>query len=229
MQSRPSQGGSLRLSHGWGLSTSDTRPEIVAEFIRPAVRAVPQAIARRLKRCEISLSARVDDEHGASRWSLTGAKVEIAVATEGVEPHDVALELLICIGQTLWEVVSPAICNTWINLLCTELGEQVTGEIDEQALGAKRALLASRSVLRSRRCWEEYARASFASTVAEYVHCLWHDVTVRTGQEHLPARSLRRRLVQLAEWFPPGRGRRLFAALRRREPACKVFGTDAEV
>jgi hypothetical protein len=33
---------------------------------------------------------------------------------------------------------------------------------------------------------------------AEYVHCLWHDVTIRTGEEYLPAPQLRRRLELLA-------------------------------
>ena len=57
---------------------------------------------------------------------------------------------------------------------------------------------------------ERYAAASFAATVAEYIHSLWHDVAVRTETEHLPAPWLRRRLDMLARWFPPGRGYRLY-------------------
>ncbi len=86
----------------------------------------------------------------------------------------------------------------------------MSGEIDEQALEEKRSLLASRVHARSRRQLARYGRAAFAGTTAEYVHCLWHDVTVRTGPDHLPAPQLRRRLELLAGWFAPDRGYRLF-------------------
>jgi hypothetical protein len=94
--------------------------------------------------------------------------------------------------------------------LSAEIEAGVSGEIDEEALAEKRALLGSRVSARSRRRLERYARASFAGTAAEYIHCLWHDVTVRSGPEHLPAPWLRRRLQMLAGWFPPNRGYRLF-------------------
>jgi hypothetical protein len=210
---------SVRLAHGWRLAAADVSKEIIEEFIRPAVRAIPPAIADRLGRCRVSLPSSMDEDETASRWTASEDMIEIAVATSGVEPHDVAMELLVCVGQALWDVIRPGRCDAWRELLCTELAEQVGGEIDEQARDAKRALLASRSVTRGRRRWEEYARASFASTAAEYVHCLWHDVTVRTGPEHLPAPCLLRRLELLATWFPPARGRRLFPArARRRSP-----------
>jgi hypothetical protein len=62
--------------------------------------------------------------------------------------------------------------------------EEVTGEIDELALDEKRALLAGR-----RKRLDRYGGASFAGTAAEYVHSLWHDVTIRTGRDYLPARN----------------------------------------
>ena|SRR2546430_12785496 len=93
---------------------------------------------------------------------------------------------------------------------CRTVRLGVSGEIDEEALKEKRALFSRRACARSRTHLERYACASFAGTVAEYVHCLWHDVTVRTGREHLPSVWLRRRLQLLARWFPPDRGHRLF-------------------
>jgi hypothetical protein len=48
---------------------------------------------------------------------------------------------------------------------------------------------------------QRYAGVSFASTAAEYIHCMWHDVTVRTGLEHLPAEWLRDRLEFMARFF----------------------------
>jgi hypothetical protein len=62
----------------------------------------------------------------------------------------------------------------------------------------------------NRQLLESYGFASFAGTAAEYVHCLWHEVTVRQGPDHLPPQWLRRRLELLAGWFPPDPGYRLF-------------------
>ena len=52
---------------------------------------------------------------------------------------------------------------------------------------------------------------SFVSTVAEYMHGLWHDVQIRVGPEHLPLPQLRRRMAVLAELFPPNQGYSVFA------------------
>jgi hypothetical protein len=95
-------------------------------------------------------------------------------------------------------------------LLCDEISMGFEGEIDEQALEEKRSLFESRSHANNVKRLTGYARASFAGTVAEYVHCLWHEVTIRTGPDHLPAEPLRRRLELMARWFPPNRGYRLF-------------------
>jgi hypothetical protein len=90
----------------------------------------------------------------------------------------------------------------------------VTGEIDEDGLQAKRELLSSRVAARSMRCLQRYAGVSFASTAAEYIHCMWHDVTVRSGLEHLPAEWLRERLEFMVRCFPPDRGRCVIAQER---------------
>jgi hypothetical protein len=189
--------------------------ETIHDFIRPAIRAVPRALARRLMPCEISLPARLARGRVASRWVVTENALEIAVASEGIEPHDLALELLVCLGQALWDLIRPEEYSAWLALLRAEIQEEITGEIDEQALAEKRRLLSSRAAARSTRRLEKYARASFAGAAAEYVHCLWHDVTVRTGPEHLPPHCLRRRLELMAQWFPPDRGYRVFPSRPR--------------
>lgn len=84
------------------------------------------------------------------------------------------------------------------------------GEIDQESLREKRSLFSCRAFARSQSRLEQYARSSIGATVAEYVHCLWHDVIVRTGSEPLPALWLRRRLELPARWLPPDRGHRLF-------------------
>jgi hypothetical protein len=153
----------------------------------------------------------VENEDIASQWTHTEDTLEITVSTEGVDPHDVALELLVCLGQVLWEKATAAERCGWLTLLGAEVDASVHGEIDEDALGAKRELLSSRQAARSRRRLQHYASVSFASTAAEYIHCMWHDVTVRAGPEDLPAEWLRRRVEFMAKSFPPDRGQRVIA------------------
>jgi len=210
----------LRLAHGWtlvrGPSLSAT---LVREFIRPAVRAVPTSMARRLGSCRISLPAEVA-AGVASRWTIADDGLEVSVTTAGIEEHDVAMELLLCLGQGLWERPADGELRAYWMPLCDEISMEIEGEIDEQALDEKRSLFESRSHANNVKRLTGYVRASFAGTVAEYVHCLWHEVTVRTGPDYLPVEPLRRRLELLERWFPPNRGYRLYpAALRRAGPS----------
>src|ERR1039458_8696335 len=204
--------GSLRLAHGWTLvGPRSLSVALGREFIRPAVRAVPFSVARRLGSCRISLAAEVA-AGVASRWTMVNGGLEVSVTTAGIEEHDVAMELLLCLGQGLWERLSDwELCAYWM-LLCDEISMGIEGEIDEQALEEKRSLFESRSHGNNVKRLRRYGRASLAGTVAEYVHSLWHEVTIRTGPEHLPVEPLRRRLELMARWFPPNPGYRLFPA-----------------
>jgi hypothetical protein len=192
---------------------------LVREFIRPAVRAVPSSLVRRLGSCRISLPAEVA-AGVASRWTPASGGLEVSVTTAGLEEHDVAMELLLCLGQGLWERLADGELRAYWMLLCDEINTGIEGEIDEQALEEKRSLFESRSHANNVKRLRRYGRASFAGTVAEYVHCLWHEVTVRTGPNYLPVVPLRRRLELMARWFPPDSGYRLFPApLRRAGPS----------
>lgn len=189
--------------------------ELIRDYLRPAVRAVPAAMAARTKIRLIRVSPSLDEPEAGSRWRRSLEAAEIWLAADA-DPHDVAMELLICVGQILWEELTGDERSQWLERLQREIEAGVTGEIDELALEAKDRLLATAAAARSMRRLEAYARASFASTAAEYVHCLWHDVTLRTGPEHLPASWLRARLELLERWFPPNPGYRLFAPAAQR-------------
>ena len=208
--------GLLWLAHGWTLVRGPSMSAaLVREFIRPAVRAVPSSLARRLGCCRISLPEEV--EAGVvSQWTTADDGLRVSVTTAGCEEHDVAMELLLCLGQALWERLSDEELREYWVLLGDEISMGIEGEIDEQALEEKRALFESRSPGNNMKRLARYGRASFAGTVAEYVHCLWHEVTVRSGPDYLPVPPLRRRLERLARWFPPNRGYRLFPATPRR-------------
>jgi len=183
----------------------------ILEFIAPALDAVPEGLASRLGPCRILLLPHLADPEATSQWTATGTGLEVEVAVSGAEPHDLALEALLCLGQALWESTTREERAAWLKLLDAEMRENVAGEIDEEAMEEKRRLLGSRTLARSPRRLLRYAGVAFASTLAEYIHALWHDVTVRSGPEHLPAECLRRRLELFERWFPPRTGRRLFA------------------
>ena len=202
------------LSHGWRLESEEGTSELVREFIRPAVRAIPRFAAGRLGMCLVRLEAVLPDPDAASQWRETEEGHEFVVATNDTDPHDVALELLLCVGQALWGKLDHPERSAYLRQLDAEFHSGVAGEINEAALAEKVTLLSSRISAASRRRLERYAQASFASTAAEYIHALWHDVTVREGGEHLPPHLLKQRFQMLARWFPPNRGRRLFARVK---------------
>ena len=203
----------LRLAHGWKLFTGHpASPPLIRDFIRPAVRAVPSRMAHQSGSCRVLPVSNLGSSDLASQWTATDRGVEISLATTDRDEHDIAMEMLLCLGQALWERLTHSQRRAYWLLLDTEIRAGITGEIDEEALREKRALMASRFSAASGRRLERYGSASFAGTAAEYVHCLWHDVEVRSGPDYLPAPQLRRRLELLSRWFPPDRGYRLFAA-----------------
>lgn len=205
-----------RLAHGWDLEDrAGLGPEAIRQFLRPAVRAVPASLARRLGPCRIILLPSLGASSVRSRWTRGPGELEISLAAEGSEPHELTLELLLCLGQVLWEI-SPQDHPGWLTLLDEEFTEGIAGEIDQDVLALKRALLSRPFAARSLRWTWRYAAAAFAATVAEYIHALRHDVTVREGPEHLPAAPLLRRLKFLARRYPPDRGHRLFPPKRSR-------------
>ncbi len=204
------------LAHGWRLEVSGEIPAaLVRDYFRPAVRAVPAAMAVRTRIRRVFVAPTLDDPGAASRWRRGPEGAEVWVAAEG-DPHDATMELLLCVGQILWQETGDEERRRWLELLRAEIEAGVSGEIDERTLEAKARLLTNPAAARSIRRLQEYARESFASTAAEYVHCLWHDVTIRTGPEHLPAPCLRARLELFRRWFPPNPGYRLYAAQPQR-------------
>ena len=203
----------LNTPHGWRLDLAPEAPaDLASDLLLPALRAVPAAMAARLGPCRIRVVSSLERPEISSRWRRRQAETEITIAFGELDPHDIAMELLVCLGQLLWEVTRQEERAAWLEQLSREIEAGVEGEIDEQALEAKQRLLAGAASARSRKRLQQYACTGFAATAAEYLHCLWHDVTIRTGPEHLPAECLRARLELLARWFPPNRGYRLFAA-----------------
>jgi hypothetical protein len=167
-------------------------------------------MARQIGFARISCVVDLGSPNVASKWTASGRELRISISIGGRDGHDVAMELLLCLGQALWQKLSPGQLKAYWLLLDSEFLAGIGGEIDEDVLREKRALLGGRISAASDRRLGRYGCASFAGTAAEYVHSLWHAVEVVSGPEHLPAKQLRRRLELLQAWFPPDRGHRLF-------------------
>jgi len=191
-------------------ASEETSKPLIRDFIRPAVRACPSSMARQIGFSRISLVDDLGSPNVASKWTAGGGELRISISIGGRDGHDIAMELLLCLGQALWQKLSSGQLKAYWLLLDSEFLAGIGGEIDEDALREKRALLGGRISAASSRRLERYGCASFAGSAAEYVHSLWHDVEVVGGPEHLPAKELRRRLELLEAWFPPDRGHKLY-------------------
>ncbi len=51
----------MRLAHGWMLEAAPAFAVVVRGFIRPAVRAVPDGMARRIGHCRVAMVADLPD------------------------------------------------------------------------------------------------------------------------------------------------------------------------
>ena len=214
------------LAHDWEFhSAIPLTPAEERTMVREPAQAVPAAIAERLAKVRVLLVPYVacfesgdmvsfskpEGETHSAVWVETSERINLVLACRELDPHDTGFEFLGSIAESLRAKLSSQETDRYAQLLEDELQRGVRGEIDEEALAAKQALLRGRAWRRSYAQLERYREISRISTVAEYMHGLWHDVQIRVGPEHLPVPELRRRMTLLAEMFPPNPGYRVFA------------------
>jgi hypothetical protein len=213
------------LLHEWEFHAALTlSPAEERTMVREPVEAVPEAIAQRLGKMRVLAVAYIacmetgdvvsrvkpKGEAHTAAWVETPERINLVLACRELDAHDTGFELLGSLAELLRPRLTHAEVTVYSQILDEEIRHGVRGEIDEDALSAKQAYLASRTVRRFRPQFERYRDASFVSTVAEYMHGLWHDVQIRIGPEHLPVAQLRRRMNLMAELFPPNPGYRVF-------------------
>lgn len=192
----------MTVRHGWEIVDESGGGEF-SDFVASAAGAAPSSVVARIGNCRIKVVPELPAADLTSEWKEVPGGADIVVATHDAEPHDVAMELLYCVGQAVWECVLEHERASWLKLLEAEIQAGVEGEIDEDVLAEKRLAAADPGDIGQLDAW---ASAAFASTLAEYVHGMWHDVTVRTGPEHLPSEWLNRRLQWFARVLPPDPG-----------------------
>ena len=193
-------------------------------MVREPAQAVPDAIAQRLGRLRLLLVPYVactpdgdlvsftkpGGEAHTSVWAEVGGMTRVVLACRELDAHDTGFELLGCIAELLRPRLKAQELSAFDKLLDDELRQSFTGEIDEEALRAKKALVGRGSKRHNREEFEKYRDVSLIETLTEYMHGLWHDVQIRVGPEHLPLPQLRLRMDLLARLFPPNEGYQVF-------------------
>lgn len=215
-----------RLAHGWEMhSAVPLSPAEERMMIREPVQAVPGAVAQRLGKLRVLVVpyvacaepgdlvtfAKPEGETHSAVWVETEKQIFLVLPCRELDPHDTGFELLASVAELLLTHLSSEELERFTQLLEQELRAGVSGEIDEDALAAKEALFSARARRLNSGRFERYRDIAFISTMAEYMHGLWHDVQVRVGPEHLPVSPLRRRMKLLSELFSPNSGYSVFA------------------
>ena len=164
-----------------------------------AFACIPPKVTRRTGPITFIKQRELDDRDALSRWTQSATGLLVELATEDVEAHDLAMEFLTCVGQALWERVEDDDRGAWLGLLLEETEGGIHGELDEASLETKQYLETHPT---NPDALEAYAAASFAASLAEYVHSLWHDIEFTEGEDFLPEAAVQRRFGLLSGWFP---------------------------
>lgn len=215
------------LPHGWELESAILlTPSEERTIVREPAHAVPDRLAERVGRVRVrvvpyigcfpsgdvvSFSKPSGESHTAV-WIEADGYTSLVLACREADMHDTGFELLASLAQLASARFTPAETEAYARLLEDELRSGVAGEIDPEALEAKEAYRKRHNRASARADgFDHYCSVSLSSTLAEYMHGLWHDVQIRVGAEHLPVESLRKRMLMLAQVFPPNAGYELFA------------------
>jgi len=231
------------LAHGWEIHSMITlTPAEDRTMVREPAQAVPAKIAERIGPLRILIvpyiacmesgdvicTAKPQGESHTAAWVETSARTNLILTCREVDAHDTGFEFLASVAELLRPRLTVSEFAAYDELLEEELRHGVRGEIDEESLTAKQALLAIRPWRRSRLQYEPYRDVSLVSTLAEYMHGLWHDVQIRVGPQHLPLQQLRRRMTLMVKLFPPNPGYAVFAKDLEEEPAGEAGDEKSE-
>jgi hypothetical protein len=222
-----------RLAHDWEFHSSVTlTPAEERTMVREPAQAVPDAIAQRLGKFRVLVvpyiacreegdvvcRVKPEGETHTAVWVEAPERLNLVLPCRELDAHDTGFEFLASIGELLRPRLLKEELERFTQLLEEEIQLNVPGEIDDEARAAKLAFLSQRPGRRHRVQFEPYRDTSFVSSVAEYMHGMWHDVQIRVGPEHLPLPQLRARMELFTAMFPPNEGFRVFAEDLEKAP-----------
>jgi len=220
------------LAHGWEMHSSLTlTPAEERTMVREPAQAVPATIAQRIGKLRVLVVPYIacsdsgdvvyrlkpNAETHTAAWVETEQQINLLLSCRELDAHDTGFEFVASIAELLRPRLTSSELDRYTEFVHEEIRLRVRGDIDEEAFKAKQLLLEDRPWRRNRAHLERYRDISFVSTVAEYIHGLWHDVQIRVGPEHLPLPQLRRRMSLMAELFPPNPGYHVFAEELEKE------------
>jgi hypothetical protein len=221
------------LANGWELHSAVVlTPAEERTIVREPAQAIPVSIVERLGKLrvlavpfvgcietgDVICFAKPKGETHSAVWVVSDERIDLILPCRELDPHDTGFEFLASIAELHRVRLTNSEFERFTQLLEAEMRDGVLGEIDEEASAAKRQMAGSRFRRRiTHEQFEHYRDVAFTSTLAEYMHGLWHDVQVRIGPEHLPVPQLRRRMVLMAEMFPPNEGYQVFSEELKKE------------
>ena len=143
-------------------------------MVREPAQAVPGSIAERIgplrvlmvpyiacgESGDVVCTDKPKGESHTAAWVDTTERTNLLLACREVDAHDTGFEFLASVAELLRPRLSTAELASYDELLDEELRHGVRGEIDEESLTAKQALLAIRPWRRSRLQYEPYRDVS---------------------------------------------------------------------
>lgn len=210
--------------------------EDLKEYLEEPVAALPPAVAAALPRISILLVPYLERANGRDRnkgksgdyisiqkppdgrlASATqlhlGDETVLVFALKDQEVAEYHYRFYHLLASLLGEHWSDEAETAFSRVVREELNAEAHGEVDEPSWRMKQALRRTkggRGGVRGGKTFREYARQSFIDTLTLYLHGICCDIDVDTGPRQLPSRYLRKRLLALAELFPPPHGYAVF-------------------
>jgi hypothetical protein len=215
------------LAHDWEMNSAVLlSPSEERMAVREPAQAVPDSLAQRLgplrvllvpyiacmERGDVVCFSKPRGEAHTAAWIEADSRINILLACRELDAHDTGFEFLASIAELVRPRLTAAELEQYTELLRSELEQGIVGEMDKETLAAKNSLVDWRpSRRRKAEKFDQYRDLSLVSTLAEYMHGLWHDVQIQTGPDHLPLPQLRTRLQLLSKIFPPNPGYEIFS------------------
>ena len=196
------------------------------EYLEEPVAALPPSIAATLPKISIllvpylerakapaadyvSIEKPPEGRTSTSTQLKLGEETVLAFALKDQEVAEYHYRFYHLLASVIGEQWSEDVATRYSRLLREELTADAHGEVDEPSWRLKQGLRRSKK-LSAAKAFHSYARQSFIDTLTLYLHGICCDIDVDTGPRQLPSRYLRKRLMTLAEIFPPPSGYAVF-------------------
>jgi hypothetical protein len=208
--------------------------EDLREYLQEPVAALPPGIAATLPKISILLVPYLERGNGSEKGrektnaadyvsikkppegrTSTSTQVQLgeetvlAFALQGQEVAEYHYRFYHLLATVIGEHWSDEAETRYSRLLREELNADAHGEVDEPSWRLKQSLRRTKNATAAR-AFHVYARQSFIDTLTLYMHGICCDIDVETGPRQLPSPFIRKRLVALAELFPPPEGYAVF-------------------